>query len=154
MEEFDFISPVDRPALLAITNPEHLAQTRAALADMGYKVHNVETHVHFNTRFNQVNYQVVVVEESFANSGPGDNHTLRLIQRMPMMQRRHAVFLLIGEGFETLNTMQAFAQSVHCVVNPSEMQLIGQLVQKAVADNDTFLAPHREAQHRLYTKVK
>jgi hypothetical protein len=154
MEEFDFISPVDRPALLAISNPENLAQTRAALSDMGYKVHNVETHGHFNTRFNQVNYHIVIIEETFANSAPGENHTLRLIQRMPMAQRRHVVFLLIGEGFETLNSMQAFAQSVHCVVNPSEMQLIGQLVQKSMADNDSFLAPYRDAQHRLYTKVK
>ena len=70
------------------------------------------------------------------------------------LSRRHAIFILIGDQFETLNTMQAFAQSVHCVVNPSEMQLIGQLVQKTSADNDTFLAPYREAQHRLYTKVK
>lgn len=154
MEEFDFISPVDRPALLAISNPENLAQTRGALADMGFKVHNVDSHNHFNTRFNQVNYQVVIIEETFANSAPGENHSLRLIQRMPMVQRRHAVFLLIGDQFETLNNMQAFAQSVHCVVNPSEMQLIGQLVQKTNADNDTFLAPYREAQHRLYTKVK
>jgi hypothetical protein len=154
MEEFDFISPVDRPALLAISTPEWLMQTRAALADMGYKVHNVDSHGHFNTRYNQVNYQVVIVEESFANSGPGENHSLRLIQRMPMLQRRHAIFILIGDQFETLNSMQAFAQSVHCVVNPSEMSLIGQLVQKTAADNDVFLAPYRDAQHRLYTKVK
>jgi hypothetical protein len=154
MEEFDFISPVDRPALLAISNPEYLAQTRGSLVDMGYKVHNVDSHAHFNTRYNQVNYHVIVIEENFANSGPGDNHTLSFIQRMPMAQRRHAVFLLVGDQFETLNSMQAFAQSVHCVVNYSEMQLIGQLVQKAVADNDTFLAPHRDAQHRLYSKVK
>jgi len=153
MEEFDFISPVDRPALLAISNQENLAQTRSALADMGYKVHNVDSHAHFNTRYNQVNYHVVIVEETFANSEPGENRSLHLIQHMPMIQRRHAIFLLIGEQFETLNTMQAFAQSVHCVVNPSEMQLIGQLVQKTSADNDTFLAPYRDAQHRLYTKV-
>jgi hypothetical protein len=154
MEEFDFISPVDRPALLAISNPEILSQVRGSLVDMGYKVHNVETHNHFSTRFNQVNYHIVIIEENFANSSGGENHALHLIQRMPMLQRRHAVFLLIGENFETLNSMQAFAQSVHCVVNPSEISLIGQLVQKAIADNDTFLAPYRDAQHRLYTKVK
>jgi hypothetical protein len=154
MEEFDFISPVDRPALLAISNPEHLAQTRAALVDMGYKVHNVETHSHFNSRYNQVNYQVVVIEENFANSAVGENLTLGYIQRLPSAQRRHAVFLLIGDGFETLNSMQSFAQSVHCVVNYSEIQLIGQIIQKTVADNDVFLAPLRDAQHRLYTKVK
>jgi hypothetical protein len=154
MEEFDFISPVDRPALLAISTPDWLGQTRAALVDMGYKVHNVDSHAHFKSRFNQVNYHVVIIEETFANSTAVENETLRFIQQMPMAQRRHGVFLLMGEGFETLNTMQAFAQSVHCVVNYSEMSLIGQLVQKSVADNDTFLAPFRDAQHRLYTKVK
>src|SRR4051812_46697126 len=117
MDEFDFISPVDRPALLAISNPEHLAQTRSALVDMGYKVHTVESHSQFSTRYNQVNYHVVIIEENFAGSAPGENHSLRNIQRMPMVQRRHATFLLIGDQFETLNSMQAFAQSVHCVVN-------------------------------------
>lgn len=154
MEEFDFISPVDRPALLAISSQETLVQTRAALVDMGFKVHNVESHGHFSTRYNQVNYQVVILEENFANSSTGENHSLALVQRMPMAQRRHAVFILIGDQFETLNSMQAFAQSVHCVVNPSEISLIGQLVQKTMADNETFLAPYRDAQHRLYTKVK
>src|SRR4051794_7977061 len=147
MEEFDFISPVDRPALLAISTPDWLTQTRASLVDMGYKVHNVDSHAHFKSRFNQVNYHVVIIEETFANSTAGDNETLRFIQQMPMAQRRHGVFLLMGDQFETLNTMQSFAQSVHCVVNYSEMSLIGQLVQKAVADNDTFLAPFRDAQH-------
>src|SRR5690348_15471659 len=99
MEEFDFISPVDRPALLAITNPDYLAQTRAALVDMGYKVHNVDSHGHFNSRYNQVNYQIVVIEENFANSAVGENHTLSYVQRLPSAQRRHAVFLLIGDGF-------------------------------------------------------
>jgi hypothetical protein len=154
MEEFDFISPVDRPALLAISTPEWVAQARASLADMGYKVHNVDTHGHFHTRYNQVNYHVVIIEENFSNSGPGENHALRTIQRMPIAQRRHAVFILIGDQFETLNNMQAFAQSVHCVVNYSEMSLIGQIVQKTIADNDVFLSPLRDAQHRLYGKVK
>jgi hypothetical protein len=154
MEEFDFISPVDRPALLAISTPDWLTQTRASLVDMGYKVHNVDSYSHFKARFNQVNYHIVIIEENFANSSTGDNETLRFIQQMPLGQRRHGVFLLMGDQFETLNTMQAFAQSVHCVVNYSEMSLIGQLVQKTVADNDTFLSSYRDAQHRLYTKVK
>ena len=154
MDEFDFISPVDRPALLAISNPGHLTQARSSLVDMGYKVHTVESHAQFSTRYNQVNYHVVIIEENFAGSEPGENHSLRNIQRMPMIQRRHAAFLLIGDQFETLNSMQAFAQSVHCVINYSEMSLVGQIVQKTMADNDTFLDPLREAQHRLYAKVK
>jgi hypothetical protein len=69
-----------------------------------------------------------------------------------MSQRRHATVFLLGPSYETLNTMQAFALSVHCVINLSELHQVGSLVQKTVAENDLFLAPFREAQRRLYQK--
>jgi hypothetical protein len=61
----------------------------------------------------------------FASNTPEDNVTLRYIQQMPMAQRRHAVFILLGNSFNTLNTLQAFQQSVHAVVNRDEMELLG-----------------------------
>jgi len=45
--------------------------------------------------------------------------------------------------------MQAFQQSVHTVVNPSEMFLMKQLIEKAVADNDMFLHSFCEVLARL-----
>jgi hypothetical protein len=63
--------------------------------------------------------------------------------------RRHAVAILFGFSLATFNPLQAFQQGVHAVVNPSEMFLLIQLVQKAVADNDMFLHTLREAQKRL-----
>ena len=59
---------------------------------------------------------------------------------------------LVGAGMETLNTMQAFAQSVHCVINYSELQIFPELVQKTVAENDMFLTTYREIQRRVYQK--
>jgi hypothetical protein len=50
--------------------------------------------------------------------------------------------------------MQAFQQSVHAVINSSEMFLIKQLIEKAVADNTLFLHSYREAQTRLYAETK
>jgi len=38
---------------------------------------------------------------------------------------------------------------VQAVVNPSEMFLLIQLIQKAVADNDLFLHTFREVQRRV-----
>jgi hypothetical protein len=71
---------------------------------------------------------------------------------MPMSQRRHATIVLLGESFQTFTPMQAFQQSVHAVINTSEMFLIKQLIEKAVADNSLFLHSYREAQNRLYTE--
>jgi len=151
MEQFDFISPLDKPALLAISTGEWRDLAATALQEQGYKVHAIENHAQFAVRFNQVSYQVIIIEEMFAGSAPGENVSLITLQRMSMAQRRHAAILLIGDQFETLNALQAFAQSVHCIVNYSEMPLIGQLVQKAVADNNTFLATFRELQQRVFT---
>ena len=57
--------------------------------------------------------------------------------------------ILVGDSFTSFNPMQAFQQSVHSVVNPSEVFLLIQLIQKAVADNDIFLNTFRQAQQRL-----
>jgi hypothetical protein len=57
--------------------------------------------------------------------------------------------VLFGFNMATFNPMQAYQQCVHAVVNPSEMFLLIQLIQKAVADNDMFLHTYREAQRRL-----
>ena len=51
----------------------------------------------------------------------------------------------------TLCLMEAFKHSVHAVINSSEMFLLKQLVEKAVADNELFLHSLRETQNRLYT---
>jgi len=152
-EEFDFIGPSDLPALVAVTHPETLAAVKATLVEMGYKVHVVETHIQFETRYNQINYQVVVIEDVFAGNPLEDNPSLQFLQNLPMAQRRYATFFLLGGSFETLNTLQAFSQSVHCVVNYTEIPMIGQLIQKTIAENNLFLNTFREVQHRVYQKA-
>jgi hypothetical protein len=46
--------------------------------------------------------------------------------------------------------MQAFQQSVHAVINASELFLLKQLIEKAIADNSLFLHSYREAQSRVF----
>src|SRR6266436_1511467 len=148
--KFDFVSTSDKPALLAFSSPEWLEAARAALNELGYKVHTAATHGDFLIRFSQVRYQVVVVEEMFAANNIGENLTLQALQQMPMVQRRHATVILFGESFQTFTPMQAFKQSVHAVINSSELFLLKQLIEKAIADNTVFLNSYTEAQARLY----
>jgi CheY-like chemotaxis protein len=147
MPSFDFITANDRPALLAIDNPEVLTFAKAALVELGFKVHSIETHEEFPTRFSEIPYEVLIIDEAFG--GMTENYTLHTLQQMTMTQRRHNVSLLLGASFETLNSMQAFAQSVHAVVNYSELSLLPQLVQKSIADNNLFLQTFRETGKRV-----
>src|SRR5512132_1061266 len=124
--KFDFISATDKPALLAFSSPEWLETAKAALVELGYKVHTAATHSDFLIRFSQVRYQLVVLEENFAANSIEENLTLRSLQTMAMSQRRHATVVLFGNSFQTFTPMQAFQQSVHAVIGSSELFLIKQ----------------------------
>src|SRR3989442_1192289 len=137
--KFDFISTTDKPALLAFSSPEWLETARLALTELGYKVHTAATHGDFLIRFSQIHYQVVILEELFAANDVSENLTLQALQNMPMAQRRHATVILFGNAFQPFTPMQPFQQSVHAVINSSELFLLKQLVEKAVADNSLFL---------------
>ena len=151
--QFEFISATDKPALLAFSTPEWLEAAKTALNELGYKVHTAATHGDFLIRFSQIRYQVVIVEELFAANSPSDNLTLKSLQQMPMSQRRHATVILFGDSFQTFTPMQAFQQSVHAVINSSELFLLKQLIEKAVADNTLFQHSFREAQQRVFSSA-
>jgi hypothetical protein len=148
--KFDFVSATDKPALLAFSTPEWLEAARAALTELGYKVHTAATHGDFLIRFSQTRYQVVILEELFAANTIAENLTLKSLQEMPMAQRRHATVILFGESFQTFTPMQAFQQSVHAVINSSELFLFKQLIEKAIADNGLFVHSYREVQNQIF----
>ena len=150
-DKFEFISATDKPALLAFSTPEWLQAAKAALQELGYKVHTAATHADFLVRYSEIRYQVVVIEELFAANTPEENTTLFTLQHMPMSRRRHSTIILFGDSFQTFTPMQAFQQSVHAVINSSEMFLLKQLIEKTVADNDMFLHSYREAQQTVMT---
>ena len=147
--EFDFITSSDKPALLGLSTPELLDTAGKALDQLGYKVHTAVNHGEFLHKFVQVPYQVVILEEIFSSNTSELNESLIGLQRMPMNLRRHTAVILFGFSLATFNPLQAFQMGVHAVVNPSEMFLLIQLIQKAVADNDMFLHSFREAQKRF-----
>ena len=149
-DQFEFISATDKPALLAFSTPEWMDAVKTALQELGYKVHTAATHSDFLIRFSQVRYQVVIVEERFAANTLEENLTLQALQQMPMNQRRHATIVLLGESFQTFTPLQAFQQSVHAVINSSELFLIKQLIEKSIADNLMFLHSYNEVQSRLF----
>lgn len=154
MEGFDFISTADKPALLAFSTPEWLETAKTALTELGFKIHTAATHSDFLTRFTQVHYQVVVMEERFGAMTIEENVALKTLQTMPVNQRRHSTIILLGDTFQTFAPMEAFNHSVHAVINTSEMFLLKQLVEKAVADNELFLHSFREVQNRVYTTAE
>jgi hypothetical protein len=148
-DRFDFISTTDKPALVACAAPAWLDAAKIVLPELGYKVHVAASHEDFLSRFSQVRYQVVILEDRFVGDSLNENRSLKSLQTMLMGQRRHAVIFLVGDAFRTLEPLQAFQHSVHAVINSAEMPMLKQLVEKIVAENTLFLYNFSGVQSRV-----
>jgi hypothetical protein len=62
-----------------------------------------------------------------------------------MAQRRNSFVCLIGDSFKTLDAMQAFAQSVHVVVNPLDMPNFAAILRKSVAEFELLYKVYKDA---------
>jgi hypothetical protein len=149
MPEFDFLRPTDKPAILALSTPEYMATCKPVLHELDYKVQNAADHEDFVHRFGQIPYQITIIEEKFSCGSIEENLALMRLQYMPMGLRRHSLCVLIGPSFQSLNTMQAFHQSVHVVINPADLGSLKQILQQVIADNDLFLSVYRDTQTRI-----
>ena len=149
MPDFEFLRPTDKPAIIGISTMETLAACRSVLHELEYKVHHSPDHEDFVIRFGQIQYHIAIIEERFGCEAIEENHALARLQFMPMNLRRHAVTLLIGESFQSLNTMQAYNQSVHAVLNPVDLGSLKQVLQQMIAENDLFFSVYRDTQQRM-----
>ncbi|MBM3882080.1 MAG: hypothetical protein FJ387_20560 [Verrucomicrobia bacterium] len=147
--ELDFIGPTDRPALALLSTPEWLAAAKTALLDAGYKLHAPRTHAEFASHFAQIQYQLVIAELSFAAPAPAENLSLLNLQSLPMSQRRHAVLILLGEPFQTLEPLAAFQHSVHAVVHPADLPNLERIIQKVVAETSLLYSVYHGVQAQL-----
>ena len=147
--DLEFISPDDKPALVAVSHPERLAKARSILTDLDYKVHVATNHEEFLLRFSKVRYHVVVIEELFASASAGENQSLAQLQRMPMAHRRNAVIFLLGDRFQTLHEFQAFQASVHAVINSSDADRLRMIIQQVVADQEEVMRVFGDIQMSL-----
>jgi len=147
--EYEYLSPDDKPALLALCNEEWQASIEAIVKQAGYKTHAVNTPEDFTARFGAVQYQLTVIDELFSAESLAENKTLQALQVMPMNNRRHSTIILIGDSFQTGHPMQAYQQSVHAVVNRADAGNLAGLIQKTVGDNEMFLHMFRDTQRRI-----
>ena len=69
---------------------------------------------------------------------------LNYLAPLPMAQRRYSFVCLIGASFKTLDAMQAFAQSVHVVVNPIDLPNMAAILKKSLAEFDLLYKVYKD----------
>jgi hypothetical protein len=142
-DKMEFFELGDRTSLICGDG----ATTEAAktvLLDLGFKYHTAETPELAIERMRYTNYDCIVVHESFAGSTLRSNPVLNYLSPLPMPQRRYSFVCLVGPSFKTLDAMQAFAQSVHLVLNPADLTNLQAILKKGLAEFELLYRVYKE----------
>jgi hypothetical protein len=140
----DFFELGDKTALIC-TDLDLQDPVRAVLQELGFKLHSVDSPDIAIEQLRYTTYDCLIVQETFAGSSLWSNAVLNFLAPLPMAQRRNSFVCLIGPTFKTLDAIQAFAQSVHVVVNPIDLPNLAPILKKSLAEF--------ELQYRTYKAV-
>src|SRR6185295_12539572 len=142
-EKIDFFELGDKTSLIC-ADPNTTDVAKATLKDLGYKFHTAETTELAVERMRYTNYDCIILHENFAGSSLRSNPILNYLSPLPMAQRRYSFICLIGSSFKTLDAMQAFAQSVHLVLNPTDLPNLTAILKKGLAEFELLYRTFRE----------
>lgn len=132
----------DKTALICDDGPA-LESLKSTLEETGFKCHTAETPERAIERMKYTPYDVITIDQNFGSSTLETNSILAYLAPLPMAQRRYSFVVLIGDSFRTLDAMQAYAHSVHLVVNPSDLSNLGAIFKKSMADFELFYKVYR-----------
>ena len=134
----------DKTALICDDGPA-LESLKSTLEETGFKCHTAETPERAIERMKYTPYDVILIDQNFGGSTLETNSVMTYLAPLPMAQRRNSFVVIIGDAFRTLDAMQAYAQSVHLVVNPSDLSNLGVILKKSLTDFERFYRVYRTA---------
>lgn len=140
----DFFELGDRTSIVC-ADPDTTEIVRGSLKDLGFKTHIADSNDDALERIRYTLYYCIVIHENFAGSSLQSNAVLQYLAPLPMALRRNSFICLIGDSFNTLDAMQAFAQSVHVVVNPLDLPNLTAILKKGMAEFEVMYRVYRIA---------
>ena len=143
-EKMDFFELGDKTSLIC-ADPVTTEAVKGTLRELGFKYHTAETPELAIERMRYTNYDCIIIHENFAGSSLRTNAVLTFLAALPMAQRRYWFVCLVGPSFKTLDAMQAFAQSVHLVLNPADLPNLTAILKKGLAEFELLYRAYKES---------
>jgi DNA-binding response OmpR family regulator len=140
-EKTEFFALDDRASLICGDSTTTDA-AKDTLRELGFKFHTAETPELAIERIRYTDYDCIILDENFAGSSLRSNAVLNFLNALPMGQRRNWFICLVGASFKTLDAMQAFAQSVHLVLNPVDLPNLTAILKKSLVENELLYGPY------------
>jgi DNA-binding NtrC family response regulator len=142
---FDFVEEGMNTALICESDPAVRSKIHEALAQERYHITESESAQDALKKMRFHVYQLVVANESFDTDTPDQNVIFDTLKALPMSIRRNMFVVMISPRFRTMDNMIAFSKSVNLIVNPSNLDNIGTIIQKGLTDNEAFYHVYKES---------
>ena len=142
-EKMDFFELGDKTSLIC-GDSSTTDMVKTTLRELGFKFHTAETPELAIERIRYTNYDCIILHENFAGSSLRSNAVLNFLAVLPMAQRRNWFVCLVGPSFQTLDAMQAFAQSVHLVLNPTDLPNLTAILKKGLAEDEVLYRAYKD----------
>lgn len=139
----DFFEVGDKTALIC-ADPAVRDAVAVTLRELGFKFHTAESgeKAIYRMRYNQ--YNCIVIQEDFGGCSLRSNPVLAYVAPLPMATRRYSFVCLAGPSLKTLDATQAFAESVHLVVNTVDLPNLAAVLKKGLAEFDLRYRLYKE----------
>ena len=141
-EKNEIVEIGDKTALICDDGPTS-DEVQNTLQELGFKCHVSDTSERAIERMKYTPYDLIVVAENFAGSILQTNGVIQYLAPLPMAQRRNSYVVAIGDSFRTLDSMEAYARSLHLVVNPTDISKLGAILKKGLADFELLYRVYR-----------
>jgi predicted Zn finger-like uncharacterized protein len=133
------VAPVGRPgwarrrALVCVT-PAHRDALAQQLADSNYQVFVADDTSQAIERMREEHMDVVVLDPGFDPVEQGAAFVTREVVIMRPAERRRLFFVHLNASARTLDAHAAFVSNVNMVVNPADIEILPQALERALRD--------------------
>ena len=147
-EKMEFFELGDKTSLIC-ADPYTTEAAKTTLRELGFKFHTADTPEFAIERIRYNTYDCIIVHETFAATSLRSNPVVNYLAALPMAQRRYSFVCLVGPSFTTFDAMQAFAQSIHLVLNPADLPNLGPILKKALAEFESLYSAFKQTTQAL-----
>lgn len=146
----------DKKALICSLAPTAGEVLKEYLADEGFLVHLPATLNEALRCLVSYNYNLIILDENFGAQNNARNSVLAYLNhRMPPVNRRGSIVVLLTARYKTLNRLAAFSNSVNAVLNINDLHSCHIFMKEAALEYErkyqTFNHVLQSLQESLFT---
>ena len=137
-DSLEFYDDGAKLALVAENNPDQLEKLKESVEDAGYKVVPVENTGEAISKMRFHTFELVIISDDFDGIELAQSPVLQYLNHLSMTIRRRMFVVLIGDSFNTMDHMTAYAMSANLVVGRRDADKMTGILENALADNEKF----------------